>query len=376
MSQTIEAKRNKLASILKWVGVGVVGLVVSPFVFLTIKGLVGLAVAGLIGSIIIIFTPWVSLKLANLKYRLIDAENVAHSKKVAAAAAENPIETLAELLRSKNAAFVVFKQEVENSVAARDAFGAKVEKFAQQYPARAPEFQAQYRRMSNLIEKKKVALIEARKSLDDGAMKLEEMKAYWAMSQDVIALNQAAGMNASDAFERLKADTSCDAVFQSMHTAFAQLEVESALEENNTEIPMVDQQRTPAPDTKTLDYNPPVVDKSGWLAPKRQVRTEEQKIPGYTTTQSSNTKQFVSTPTKSSTIRPTTHSSDASFTTAMVAGVGAATIAAVALSSESSDSSHSSSSDNSSSWSSSCSSDSSSYSSSSDSGSSSSCSFD
>jgi hypothetical protein len=215
----INAQRDKVK---KWSTValiGVVGLIISPVIFLAIQGLIGLIIAGVVGLAVVTFTPWLTMKFANWKVKAIMAE-----------AKENPIETMVNLITAKEAAFQTFKLNVENSAAARDTFKKKCEKFAAKYPARAAEFQAQLKRMQDLVEKKKVALREAQKSLEDGHNKLEEMQAYWEMSKDAIELNKAAGMDTGDVFEKLKNDTACDAVFQSMNRAFAQLEVADALE--------------------------------------------------------------------------------------------------------------------------------------------------
>ncbi len=233
--QTLIEKRDRMKKWLSVAALGVVGLAVSPFILMSIGGLIGLGIAAAVGFTLIQLAPWFALKIANLKYRLNDAEKVEHIKKVTYAAAENPIETLTALLIAKNHAFDEFKINVEVTIAARDTFKNKIDKFAQKYPARATEFQTQYKRMADLVEKKKSALQDAKKSLEDGSLKLEEMKAYWEMSKDAISLNKAAGMDTGDAFEKLKADTACDAVFESMNTAFAQLEVAAALEITETQ---------------------------------------------------------------------------------------------------------------------------------------------
>ena len=228
--EDINLKKDKLSRILMIAGMAAIGLIVAPIIFLTIQGIIGLAIAGAVGFSLVSFAPWFALKIANAKYRAIEAEKVSHLKKVQDAAAENPIETMRNLLMQKHAAFLEFKKNVEIAVAARDTFAGKVEKFQSKYPARAAEFQSQLERMVDLVTRKKRALTDAQKSLEDGAMKMEEMQAYWEMSKDAIALNQAAGMDTGDAFEKLKADTACDAVVESMHRAFAQLEVAAALE--------------------------------------------------------------------------------------------------------------------------------------------------
>jgi hypothetical protein len=247
----VVAKRDKMKTILTVAGMGVVGLAVAPFILAAIGGLVGLAVAFGVGFTLIQLAPFFSLKIANWKYRLIDAEKVAHVKAVVNAASENPIETLTNLLIAKKQAFREFEASVVQAATARSNFAQKVETFKKRYPARAPEFEKQLDRMSDLVERKKVALADAKQTLADGDMKLEEMKAYYEMSKDAIEANRAAGMDTGDAFEKLKADTACDAVFASMNQAFAELEVAAALDVNPDD--------KPAPTVVQLGHTDPVI---------------------------------------------------------------------------------------------------------------------
>lgn len=208
----------------KWATIGLIGLtglIVSPIVFLAIKGIVGLAIAAVLGLSVVTFSPWVSMKFANWKVKAI-----AHEAK------ENPIETMVNLLAAKNQAFIVFKENVTNAVTARDTFKLKCDQFAKKYPARSAEFAQQLVNMTELVKRKKQALAEAQQSLEDGQHKLEEMRAYWEMSQAAQEANKAAGMETGDMYEQLKADTAVDAVFESMNRAFAQLEVAAALDNN------------------------------------------------------------------------------------------------------------------------------------------------
>lgn len=251
IKEVILQKRDKLKTWATVIGIGLVGLIVAPFVLLSIGGIVGLAVAAALGFTLVTLAPWFALKVANWKYRLIDAEKVAHIKQVTTAAEQNPIETLTALLIAKKQAYNVFKASVTQAITARSNFKDKVEKFKLKYPARAHEFETQLARMTDLVERKKKALSEAQTTLEDGDNKLEEMKAYYEMSKDAIEANRAAGMDTGDAFEKLKADTACDAVFESMNMAFAQLEVAAALD--------VDANDKPAPAVAQLAHSEPVI---------------------------------------------------------------------------------------------------------------------
>jgi flagellar biosynthesis chaperone FliJ len=225
-----EVKKETFKKWVSVVGFLAIGLFVSPFIFLSIKGLVGLAIAAMVGFTTIQFIPVFAAMVANAKYRALDAEKVRHIKGVTGAASENPIETLQTLLIAKKKAFSDFKLSVENAVSARDTFKTKVTKFKQKYPERAQEFEQQLVRVTDLVERKKTALRDAQQSLNEGDMKLEEMKAYYEMSKDAIEANRAAGMDTGDAFEKLKMDTACDSVFETMNTAFAQLEIAATLD--------------------------------------------------------------------------------------------------------------------------------------------------
>ena len=215
----INTQRDKVK---KWSTValiGVVGLLVSPVIFLAIQGLIGLIIAGVVGLAVVTFTPWMTMKFANWKVKAIVAE-----------ARENPIETMVNLLAAKREAFQLFQANVTTAATAEKNFKTKCDQFSKQYPARAQEFQVQLSAMHDLVERKKAALRQADKSLEDGENKLAEMRAYWEMSQAAQAANKAAGMDTGDQFERLKADTAVDAVFDSMNRAFAELEVAASLE--------------------------------------------------------------------------------------------------------------------------------------------------
>jgi ribonuclease HIII len=132
-------------------------------------------------------------------------------------------------LTQNKAAFNKFKDSVTQAVTARDNFKQKVDTFKKQFPLRAAEFEAKLQQMTAKIERKKEALSQAKDQLALGEAKLEEMQAYWQMSQAMQDANKAAGLDTEDVFTQLKMDTAVDSVFESMNKAFAQLEVEDHL---------------------------------------------------------------------------------------------------------------------------------------------------
>jgi len=233
---------SKKESIQKKATIGLIiaaGLVVSPVIFLAIKGLIGLMIAAIIGLSVVTFSPWVAMKFANWRVRSIAAE-----------AAENPIETMTNLLIEKRQAWKEFEQVVIKAVTAKKSFEQKCREFSARYPDRAAEFTNQLQAMNEVVEQKKRALQEAKLAIEKGEHTLQEMRAYWEMSQAAQAAHSAAGMDTGDLYARLKADTAVDSVFASMNTAFAQLEVAASV----ADLPNATVQQLNEPNL-TIDVN-------------------------------------------------------------------------------------------------------------------------
>lgn len=216
----IETKRVKYDKIFKVALIALGALIVSPIIFMVVQGMIGMIIATGVGLIAVNVAPWASMKLANWKVKAIVAE-----------AKENPIETMINLLAEKKEAFKRFKESVESAVTAFKTFKRQTDDFAVKYPARAAEFNKQVADMDVLVTRKKEALKEAQRMLQVGDEKLVEMSAYWDMSKAAQAANKAAGMDTGDMFEKLKADTAVNSVFESMSQSFAELEVAVALDE-------------------------------------------------------------------------------------------------------------------------------------------------
>ena len=71
---------QKRAAYDKWIKVGLIGLfalVVSPIIFMVVKGLLGLLVAATVGLVAVNLAPVVSMKIANWKIKAIVAEGQA-----------------------------------------------------------------------------------------------------------------------------------------------------------------------------------------------------------------------------------------------------------------------------------------------------------
>lgn len=215
----IDIRKQKLATKVKWCLAAAAALLISPVIFLIVKGLVGLAIAGAVGMAIISFSPVVSMKFANWKLQAIKAE-----------AAANPVETMQNVYREKDLALSTLARRIEDFATEVGNFGDKLEGFKAEFPGEAPKFAATLRSMQELLKRRRMRLAEARQELGSFAGEIRKADAIWKMGQSAAAMTKAAGMSEDDFMQRIKTDTAIDAVQSNLNRALAQLETSLAEE--------------------------------------------------------------------------------------------------------------------------------------------------
>lgn len=213
----IEQRKQRLKTIAMWgLGIGA-AVLISPIIFLAVKGIVGVMIAGVLGLALVNFAPVVANTFANWKVKGIKAE-----------AARNPIETMENLFIAKQQALKLAEDQVTKKVGAKNTFARQVQEFSRQFPDRAREFQEKLELMTASCDKSIKDLERARVALTQAEQKLVELRAYWKMTQATLIANKAMDMDLGDVYAKMKEDTACDAVFEQMDAAFADLEVDVA----------------------------------------------------------------------------------------------------------------------------------------------------
>lgn len=209
---TSEIKRDKIAKYLK-LGMTFVGLVVvAPFVFLAVKGLIGLVIAGVIGLGVVQFSPVVAIKFANWKMKLIVDD-----------ASKNPIETMKNIFISKTEELqhadeniTAFDTEVEN-------FDDQLEGFNKQYPDEAEKYQALSEKMHQALQDMMEQQKDARVALRDFEGRIKKAEAIYRMAcaaQKVLTLQ---GSAESQVFDQIRTQVAFDSVRTQLNSAFAKL---------------------------------------------------------------------------------------------------------------------------------------------------------
>lgn len=223
--ENIDIKRTKLATWVKWI-FGLAGAaIISPIIFLVVKGLVGLAIAFVVGIFIIQFAPVVSLKIANLKMKALVSEVEA-----------NPIETMKNLLIEKtdeldkaDQNIVEFETEIAN-------FDDEVKSFSKQYPDEAPTYKTISEKMHDGLNLMQENQEDARGKLQDLDSRIQKAEAIYKMSlaaARVASFNKAAQ---AKVFQDIKEKVAFDTVRTELNRSFASLNMSLS---KRTERPMI-----------------------------------------------------------------------------------------------------------------------------------------
>jgi len=225
-----EDQKQKFITIAKW-GITIIAVaIMAPVAWMAVTGMVGIALAAGIGLVGINAAPVIELKLANAKYRALDAERVEHIDKVSTAAATNPIETLIQQSMEKRQASDQFKQAITVFRTEVKNFSDQIATFAKEYPDDVARFQTQQDAMNKLLKFREDRYKQLQVELDNFDAAIKRAQAMWKMSQAAQKMNKLAGMELGDPFEKIKADSAINSVMTSMNKAFA--EMETALMDN------------------------------------------------------------------------------------------------------------------------------------------------
>lgn len=218
-------RREKIATRLRWAIAGLAALLVSPIIFFVIKGAIGLAVAAVVGLAIVNLAPWVSMKFANYRLRLVKAE-----------AARNPVETLQNVFAERSQKKAVFKTQITAFRAKITGFGEKIEGFKATYPRDAAKFENQLNAMKALLARREAKYKKVKSELENFELVIQRADALWQMGLAAAEMNEAAGaFDGDQMLERIKTETALDSVQDSVNLAFSEMESD-LLEGDDLEI--------------------------------------------------------------------------------------------------------------------------------------------
>jgi hypothetical protein len=220
----IDLKRKKFAGIVK-IAIGALAIaVLAPAIMLLVKGIIGIAIAGTVGLLIVNGAPVISMKLANWKVKAIVSE-----------AKTNPIETMVNIANDRADKLKEALQRIGDLSASVKNFADKVVGFKKQWPNDAAMFDQAVANANKVLEKWKGDYKVAKQALEAYLLEIEKCRAVNEMAVEMAALNKMAQMDSDKLMEELKSKTAIDEVSRRMNSAMAQLET-SLLEEVNFSV--------------------------------------------------------------------------------------------------------------------------------------------
>jgi hypothetical protein len=215
----LDIRKAKLAAKVKWALVAAGALLISPVIFMIVKGLVGLAIAGVVGLAIVQFAPVVSMKFANWKLSALKGE-----------ARGNPIETRQNQSIERRTRLSQVHDEIANFAAEVANFTTEVQGLKRTQPEDAAVFEHQLDQLKMLLQKRMAAhqnAIEELQRFDDATARAARK---WKVAQSALRMQKLAGSAQSDAMDKILAEEALDSVETALNRAFADMDLALSME--------------------------------------------------------------------------------------------------------------------------------------------------
>lgn len=239
-----QQKRQRIETIAKITGLLVVSFLVAPIILTTIKGLIGLIVAGAFGFIGINMLPWFGYKVANWRLKALKHE-----------ASKNPIEVLENQYIEKEKGMFSFREDIRVFRAEISNFEAIIKEHKRDYPEDNAKFDEQYNKMVLLYQSRCDKYKQVQANLAEFTDLIKRKKSEWKVAEAAARMQKASGIG-EDAISKIMADTAIETIQTSLNSAFAELEV-SLLDEQGKKSHNNRVAAFPSTDSKstTLDLN-------------------------------------------------------------------------------------------------------------------------
>lgn len=211
---TLQTRRNRIETGVKVVGLAIAGFVVAPFVFVAVKGLIGIALAATTSLAIIYATPAIAASLANWRLKLLKAE-----------AMRNPVETLQNQYVKKQQSLNEFREQIRIFSAQVLTFADQVKQYVQEGLDDAPTYVEQLSKMKRLLQLRQEKYQDATNTLAEFSETIKRTDRKWKMACAAVKMNEAAGSMEGDVFDKICIETSLESVQTKLNEAFADLEI-------------------------------------------------------------------------------------------------------------------------------------------------------
>ena len=214
---TPEQRKQRTELIVKVAGLLGVCIVLAPLATTIAAGLGALAALGVGAAAIFTvwkFLPWFAMKIGNWQLKAIKAE-----------AMKNPCETLQNQYIQKQHALEDYKTNIARFAAQVMAFADQVKGYVKDGLEDAQTYVEQLNKMKQLLELRKQKYQDAQDMLAQFSETIARTEKKWKMACAAMAMNEAAGEIAGDAFDKICIETALDSVQTKLNASFADLDI-------------------------------------------------------------------------------------------------------------------------------------------------------
>jgi chromosome segregation ATPase len=189
---------------------------VSPFVFMAVKGILGIGLAILLawgtGIFVTQVMPALSFIISNYALKLVKW-----------GARTSPIETLQGQYIQRQSQLADMNSKIADFDTNVRTFASKVKGLKEQFPNDATEFDQQLAQLQALLAQQRRQYIAAQNKLQMFAAEITKAKAKWEVAMAAQGAFKSAGRAANNVMDTIKRETALDSVELELNRAFAEL---------------------------------------------------------------------------------------------------------------------------------------------------------
>lgn len=186
---------------------------IAPFVFLAIKGLVGVIAALFIGYVAIQFGPYAAMKISNLA---VGAQM--NEAKV------NRIETLVNIFEDRSKKLREARQSLDQFYGQLGVFKESIRNAIQKYPDRRESLETIVNNFEAVLKLKNEKFKQAALSLQQFAEKVDEARVMHEIAMASHSLSEAMGDSEDDIMNDILAKIAFESVQADVHKTFSELD--------------------------------------------------------------------------------------------------------------------------------------------------------
>lgn len=209
----LELKRKRIEAFVKIAALLAVGFVFQPFVFLAIKGLIGLIVAGIVSLFgVNVFFPWFAMKVANWRLKALKHE-----------ASLNPIETLENAFKQKQEALDKSRDNIKQTFTIVQNLANQIKTHNERFPNRPSQHLERFNKLRTLTKLRESKYILAFQQLVAFGELIEEKRSDWEIAKSMAEADKLSAVG-QDFESKLKQDAALASIEHGLNFAFSELD--------------------------------------------------------------------------------------------------------------------------------------------------------